>query len=43
MMQEDWKTLLQGNALAGPSELRVPRAQAIADAIFDHPDYTLVR
>lgn len=42
-MEEDWQSLVQGDALAGAHELRLPRAQAIANAIARHPDCTLVR
>ncbi|WP_421955258.1 Mov34/MPN/PAD-1 family protein [Polaromonas sp.] len=43
MMQEDWKNLVQGDIVEAPSELRLSRARAIAEAIVRHPDYTLVR
>lgn len=42
-MEEDWQLLSEGGALAGPEELRLPRARGIADAIARNADYTLVR
>ena len=42
-MDEGWRSLPQGAPLAGPQELRISRAQAVADAVARHADYTLVR
>jgi integrative and conjugative element protein (TIGR02256 family) len=42
-MDEDWQSLPRGEALAGPHELRIPRAVAIADAAARHGDFTLLQ